>query len=78
MATSTRRREAPSGVVPGVRESCRSQQRQTHMDIAVDGVTAFGLFLTPVFYVGLRKMADYIGRERSIEGGDAVPETSHA
>ena len=42
------------------------------------GVTAFGLFLTPVFYVGLRKMADYIGRERPVQRDDAVPESSHA
>jgi multidrug efflux pump len=42
------------------------------------GVTAFGLFLTPVFYVGLRKMAEFMGRERPVESDDAVPETSHA
>jgi multidrug efflux pump len=45
------------------------------------GVTAFGLFLTPVFYVALRKMADYMGRSRTVDdrGDDnAVLESSHA
>jgi multidrug efflux pump len=45
------------------------------------GVTAFGLFLTPVFYVGLRKMADYVGgvhKAGDTGGREAVPETSHA
>jgi hypothetical protein len=45
------------------------------------GVTAFGLFLTPVFYVALRKMADYFGRAQKAEtAGDseALPESSHA
>jgi hypothetical protein len=45
------------------------------------GVTAFGLFLTPVFYVALRKMADYVGRSRTADDrgdDDAVLESSHA
>ncbi|MGH8165672.1 MAG: efflux RND transporter permease subunit, partial [Woeseiaceae bacterium] len=53
------------------------------------GVTAFGLFLTPVFYVALRKMADYLGRTREAAGenqgsrnapgdGTAALESSHA
>jgi multidrug efflux pump len=45
------------------------------------GVTAFGLFLTPVFYVALRKMADYMGRSRTVDDrgdDDAVLESGHA
>jgi multidrug efflux pump len=45
------------------------------------GVTAFGLFLTPVFYVALRKMADYLGRSRTADdtGDDNTAlESSHA
>lgn len=39
------------------------------------GVTAFGLFLTPVFYVALRKLAT---RRRVPEGGSETLEATHA
>jgi multidrug efflux pump len=39
------------------------------------GVTFFGLLLTPVFYVALRKLADRVSRARPTEGG--ALEASH-
>jgi multidrug efflux pump len=73
-----------AAVVPLVLASGAGAEVRHALGVAVFagmiGVTAFGLFLTPVFYVGLRKMADYIGRERVPEAGgdEAVPESSHA
>jgi len=74
-----------AAVVPLVLASGAGAEVRHALGVAVFagmlGVTAFGLFLTPVFYVALRKMADYIGRARKVEdvgGGEAVPESSHA
>jgi hypothetical protein len=44
----------------------------------MSGVTAFGLLLTPVFYVALRKMADYMSRPPRTVGDASLPEQSHA
>jgi multidrug efflux pump len=41
------------------------------------GVTLFGLFLTPVFYVGLRKLADRF-RSTAADAAHATPEAGHA
>jgi multidrug efflux pump len=45
------------------------------------GVTLFGLFLTPVFYVALRKLApgkpEWAGEHSSFEGDLAAPENAH-
>jgi multidrug efflux pump len=74
-----------AAVVPLVLASGAGAEVRHALGVAVFagmlGVTAFGLFLTPVFYVALRKMADYVGRARKIENtGDsqALPESSHA
>jgi multidrug efflux pump len=74
-----------AAVVPLVLASGAGAEVRHALGVAVFagmlGVTAFGLFLTPVFYVALRKMADYIGRSRiADDAGDdnAVLESSHA
>jgi multidrug efflux pump len=74
-----------AAVVPLVLASGAGAEVRHALGVAVFagmlGVTAFGLFLTPVFYVALRKMADYFGRARKAEtAGDseALPESSHA
>jgi multidrug efflux pump len=41
------------------------------------GVTVFGLFLTPVFYVGLRRLAERLRRTPE-NTGTAAPEAGHA
>jgi multidrug efflux pump len=45
------------------------------------GVTLFGLFLTPVFYVTLRKLSGknlaVAGSHSSMEGDSCVLETNH-
>jgi multidrug efflux pump len=49
------------GVLPLVLSTGAGSEMRRAMGVAVFagmiGVTAFGLFLTPVFYVGLRKLA---------------------
>jgi multidrug efflux pump len=74
-----------AAVVPLVLASGAGAEVRHALGVAVFagmlGVTAFGLFLTPVFYVALRKMADYVGRARKIENigdSEALPESSHA
>jgi multidrug efflux pump len=74
-----------AAVVPLVLASGAGAEVRHALGVAVFagmlGVTAFGLFLTPVFYVALRKMADYFGRAQKAEtAGDseALPESSHA
>jgi multidrug efflux pump len=67
------------GVVPLVTSTGAGAEMRSAMGIAVFsgmiGVTAFGLFLTPVFYVLIRKLA---GNRRLKHVGadeDMVPET---
>ena len=78
-----------AAVVPLVLASGAGAEVRHALGVAVFagmlGVTAFGLFLTPVFYVALRKMADYLGRTREAHGsgnapgdGKAALESSHA
>lgn len=74
-----------AAVVPLVLASGAGAEVRHALGVAVFagmlGVTAFGLFLTPVFYVALRKLADYIGRSRmkvSDAEANALPESSHA
>jgi multidrug efflux pump len=74
-----------AAVVPLVLASGAGAEVRHALGVAVFagmlGVTAFGLFLTPVFYVALRKMADYVGRARKFENtgdGETLPESSHA
>jgi multidrug efflux pump len=74
-----------AAVVPLVLASGAGAEVRHALGVAVFagmlGVTAFGLFLTPVFYVALRKMADYLGRPRIVDNtGDdnAALESSHA
>jgi multidrug efflux pump len=73
-----------AAVVPLVLASGAGAEVRHALGVAVFagmlGVTAFGLFLTPVFYVALRKMADYIGQSRVADESDghSVPESSHA
>jgi multidrug efflux pump len=74
-----------AAVVPLVLASGAGAEVRHALGIAVFagmlGVTGFGLFLTPVFYVALRKMADYLGRSRTVDdtGDDNTAlESSHA
>jgi multidrug efflux pump len=74
-----------AAVVPLVLASGAGAEVRHALGVAVFagmlGVTAFGLFLTPVFYVALRKMADYLGRSRTADDtgdGNTALESSHA
>jgi multidrug efflux pump len=74
-----------AAVVPLVLASGAGAEVRHALGVAVFagmlGVTAFGLFLTPVFYVGLRKMADYMGRARTVDDAgerQAALESGHA
>ncbi|OYW83444.1 MAG: multidrug efflux RND transporter permease subunit, partial [Sphingobium sp. 32-64-5] len=68
-----------AGVVPLVLASGAGAEMRHAMGVAVFagmiGVTAFGLFLTPVFYVLLRKLA---GNRPLVEHGAHVAPISHA
>ena len=70
-----------AAVVPLVLASGAGAEVRHALGIAVFagmiGVTAFGLFLTPVFYVALRKLAGYIGRPRE-NADEAAAEAGHA
>jgi multidrug efflux pump len=70
-----------AAVVPLVLASGAGAEVRHALGVAVFagmiGVTAFGLFLTPVFYVALRKMADYMSRPRTVGDAD-LQEPSHA
>ncbi|HNP36070.1 MAG TPA: multidrug efflux RND transporter permease subunit [Woeseiaceae bacterium] len=73
-----------AAVVPLVLASGAGAEIRHALGVAVFagmiGVTAFGLFLTPVFYVGLRKLAAYIGARSGPHAEDDRPvlESSHA
>src|SRR5690606_26371877 len=74
-----------AAVVPLVLASGAGAEVRHALGVAVFagmlGVTAFGLFLTPVFYVALRKLADFMGRERhTSDAGDSdvALESGHA
>jgi multidrug efflux pump len=58
-----------AGVVPLILSTGAGAEMRHAMGVAVFsgmiGVTAFGLFLTPVFYVLLRTLANYAGKRRS-------------
>jgi multidrug efflux pump len=68
-----------AAVVPLVLASGAGAEVRHALGVAVFagmlGVTAFGLFLTPVFYVGLRKLA---ARGRRMPDEDSVPVADHA
>jgi multidrug efflux pump len=68
-----------AGVVPLILSSGAGAEMRHAMGVAVFsgmiGVTAFGLFLTPVFYVLLRTLASYVSSRRS--GGHTAP-AAHA
>ena len=66
------------GVVPLVFSSGAGSEIRQAMGIAVFagmlGVTAFGLFLTPVFYVFDRPaVVERISRRRQLRSGAAIP-----
>ena len=67
------------GVLPLVLSTGAGAEMRSAMGVAVFagmiGVTAFGLFLTPVFYVLLRKLA---GNRPLVEHGSHVAPISHA
>ena len=67
------------GVLPLVLSTGAGAEMRSAMGVAVFagmiGVTAFGLFLTPVFYVLLRKLA---GNRPLVEHGAHVAPISHA
>jgi multidrug efflux pump len=64
-----------AGVVPLILSTGAGAEMRHAMGVAVFsgmiGVTAFGLFLTPVFYVLLRTLANYVSSRRG--GGHAAP-----
>jgi multidrug efflux pump len=65
------------GVLPLVFSKGAGAEMRHAMGVAVFagmlGVTFFGLFLTPVFYVLLRKLAVRLERKKPAVAGDAVP-----
>ena len=64
------------GVVPLVLASGPGSEVRQAMGIAVFagmlGVTLFGLFLTPIFYVVVQGVAERLSRRRSHAAGPAV------
>ena len=64
------------GVLPLVFSSGAGSEMRHAMGVAVFagmlGVTFFGLFLTPVFYVLLRKLSVRLERKKTVVTGEAV------
>ena len=71
-----------AGVVPLILSSGAGAEMRHAMGVAVFsgmiGVTAFGLFLTPIFYVLLRTLADYVGSRRAKAKHDSHGSHGHA
>lgn len=77
-----------AGVIPLILSSGAGAEMRHAMGVAVFsgmiGVTAFGLFLTPIFYVLLRTLATHLSREKPSSGHQveittaSIATTSHA
>ena len=71
-----------AGVVPLILSSGAGAEMRHARGVAVFsgmiGVTAFGLFLTPIFYVLLRTLADYVGSRRAKAKHDSHGSHGHA